>query len=69
MLTCLSYSLCEIDFCAGGDSKSPDASVLQILDASGFEKDEITYEALHLYTSVSLPQSVLSDSVVHVLLT
>ena len=41
------------DFCAGGDEKSPDVSVVQILNASGFEEDEITYEALQLYARVS----------------
>ena len=42
------------DFCSGGEEETPDMTVINILKASDFEEDEITYEATQYYAMVGI---------------
>ena len=47
------------DFCSGGQEETPDQTILNILDASDFAEDEITYEAVSYYATVRKTNNML----------
>jgi len=42
----------DLDFCSGGEAKSPDTTVYTMMEASGFAEDDILYEAARYYATV-----------------
>lgn len=42
-----------LDFCTGGDEKSPTATLDEILQEKDFTRDDISYQAFQYYAQVS----------------